>query len=63
MMQPKLRTIALFYSRKCLISLAVQIKKEGKEKRPEMDNTSVRILVSVADPSHAVWNLPLQVGN
>ena len=37
MMQSELRTTALFSSRRFLISLAMQVKKEGKEEKPEMD--------------------------
>lgn len=63
MMQPELRTTALFSSRRCLISLAMQIRNKEKKKGPEMWKIRVRILTSVADPSHVMRKLPTQVSN
>ena len=42
-MPSELRTIALFSSKRFLISLAIHIKKEGNEEMLKMDETRVRI--------------------
>lgn len=60
-MWPELRTTALFSSRRGLTSLAVQVKKEGKE-RIEMDKNQNQD-ISSCGPSHGTWTLPMQVDN
>lgn len=62
-MQPELRTTALSSSRRCLMSLAMPVRKEKEEEGPEMGKTRVRILAPEADPSQVLQQLPAQVGN